>query len=223
MDTVGNFYVIFFVALVVAGPVFGLMGLRFYEFALEIGPRFMAVVVLLSFAAVPAVMLLQLIANPEFLLTDHQEQAMWGLLIGFLGLVGVGIALVLESRFSAKGETAEKEADIATSPPDLTKLRAARDVAGDACIMLFRRLRRLPKEELEAPVGTREAYACRWLGDVAISLAKIVDILDGTKQLSLEDDEVREVVADMLERIEDCGETDEIIALKRTTHSRVLH
>jgi hypothetical protein len=54
-------------------------------------------------------------------------------------------------------------------------------------------------------------------------LTLLVDVLDGTKQISLEDDEVQEAVAEMFERIDDCGEPDAIIPLKGATDLKLLH
>jgi hypothetical protein len=45
-----------------------------------------------------------LITNPQLSLVDHQERGLWGLLIGFLVLVGGGIAVAIEGRRWAKGK-----------------------------------------------------------------------------------------------------------------------
>jgi hypothetical protein len=104
--TLGNLFVVIMVATVVAGPILGLWGLRFYELMMQLGSRHMAVGALFSCALIPAMALSHLIAIPELSLTDHREQAVWGLLIGFLVLVGDGIALALDSRQRrAKGES----------------------------------------------------------------------------------------------------------------------
>jgi hypothetical protein len=73
---------------------------------LRANSRHMAVGALFSCALMPAMAVSQLIADPGLSLTDHREQAMWGLLIGLLALVGEGIALALDSRQRrAKGES----------------------------------------------------------------------------------------------------------------------
>jgi hypothetical protein len=104
-ETLGNLLVIIAVATVVAGPILGLWGLRFHELMMQAGSRHMAVGALFSCDLMPAMTVSQLIANPGLSLTDHREQAMWGLLIGFLVLVGGGIALALDNRHRrTKGE-----------------------------------------------------------------------------------------------------------------------
>ena len=97
----GNFCVIFGVAMVIAGPVFGLLIKRLHEEALDKGFRFMAIGALFLFSA-PLSLMGQLITNPELSLVDHRQQAQWGLLIGLLVLVSGGIAVAIEGRRRAK-------------------------------------------------------------------------------------------------------------------------
>jgi len=92
-----NYCVIAAVVVVVAGPVFGVLGLRSYESARQEGSLFVAIGALVIFAVIPAVMLSQLITNPRLSLVEHREQAERGIMIGFLVLVGGGIALAIES------------------------------------------------------------------------------------------------------------------------------
>jgi hypothetical protein len=93
-------------------------------------------------------------------------------------------------------------------------LRTACEVAALGCLMRFGRLRRLSKEDRATPTGTRLAYTCGRLRAVTICLAEVVDLLDGSKRISPEDDDVREVVAEEHDRAEGSGEPDEIIPLK---------
>jgi hypothetical protein len=95
----GNFCVVVGVAMAVVGPVVGLLAKRFHDEALEQGSRFLAVGVLISLSATPAVMLGPLITNPHLSLNNHREQAELGLLVGFLVLAFGGIALAIESRY----------------------------------------------------------------------------------------------------------------------------
>jgi hypothetical protein len=102
-STLNNYCVIIAVATAVAGPIFGLFGLRLHELILTAGYRFMAVGALISFAAMPAVFLAQLIADPRLSLSNHRTQAEWGLLIGLLMLVAGGIGLACWSKKGTVG------------------------------------------------------------------------------------------------------------------------
>ena len=218
-----DFYIILLVVLVVAGPIFGILGLRFYEYARERDPDFAVTAMPISVAAIPTVTLFLLIADPRFSLINHQEQIMWGLLIGLLGLIVGGITLAVKARRHRAKMAAEKEADIATSSPDLPNLRAACEVAAQGCLMRFRRLRRLSKEDRATQTGTRLAYTCGRLRAVTICLSEVVDLLDGSERISPEDDDVREVVAEEHDRIEASGEPNEIIPLKGAADLKLLH
>jgi hypothetical protein len=226
MDIFRDFYVILFVLQILAGPLYGILGLRFYEGAMEKGHRFIAVVAAVSFAAFPTITFGQFITTPLLSQADRQEPALLGVLISLLGLVGGGIAWAIWSWASqARSGTAEKETDIATTFSDLPKLRDALDQVGDACGVRFLRLARLSEQDRKTQAGTVLAYVCSRLIEAHSRLEDVVYVLECPNLLSRTEREVKAVVATMLEEVDSsgCAKPEETIPLEGVPHLKLLH
>jgi hypothetical protein len=95
--TVENILVVVMVAVVVAGPLFGMFALKIRELKEiiekeDVSGRHVANTGVVLVAIIPAVMFCLLTA-PRLSLAAHRDQADLGLLIGFLAVVAAGIAL----------------------------------------------------------------------------------------------------------------------------------
>jgi hypothetical protein len=100
--TYANFVVIFAVAMLVAGPLIGIVALRVRDEIKEIWAWYFAdglAVVLLMLPTCAAGML---IGDPRLALADHRAQAMLGLQIGYLALATGGIGLAVQSWLQSK-------------------------------------------------------------------------------------------------------------------------
>jgi hypothetical protein len=100
--TVVNIVVIMMVALVVAGPLFGIFALQIRELNEVVKKddasfRYVANTVVVLVGIIPALMFtfLLLPANQALLLVEHPDQVDLGLLIGLLAVVAAGVALIV--------------------------------------------------------------------------------------------------------------------------------
>jgi hypothetical protein len=101
--TYANFLVIYGVAILVAGPLFGILALEIKDTMKRIGQAwYWTVGGVVTISMIPAAMAGILIADPRLSLSDHRAQAMLGLQIGYLALAAGGIGLAVQSRLQSK-------------------------------------------------------------------------------------------------------------------------
>ena len=118
-----NFNVVLMVATLVAGQLIGIFGLRSREILKEGGLPYLADGIMFMITLPGAMACLLIIADSPLALVDHQAQAYFGLLVGFVALVVGGVALVAEARFH------KRRVDGALGLPRETSIHAVDPVA----------------------------------------------------------------------------------------------
>jgi hypothetical protein len=224
MSTLNSFFVVIAVATMVAGPLLGLFGFRLYK-DLEATVRRIrrrgsaecksVPTALFAFAAIPAMMFAQLIAN-SWLLVNHHEEAEWGWLIGIIVIVVGVIAVAIESHYARTGTT-PRSVDIATNVVDLDKLRTLAEELNTAYCIRYHRLARMSEEDRKTRVGLELAHVCGLLENLTSGMEKVVGMLDGSEKAPLA--EIKAAAAELLEWIED---DDETIPLKGVTRQKLI-